>query len=142
MAAEDDQSGAEGGGNQRSPSDAIETLAGEYGSGNAKEDGHGTDHQRCVADRGVGQAVELDKELDGNPEGGGDKDDANLACREAYPINQGHWKQADAGKKKSVEHHVLHAHLVQSQAAEVEAGAPEASGYRACAIAQKLGARS
>ena len=65
-----------------------------------QEHGHGADHQRCVADRGVGQAVKLDKELDGNTEGRRDKQDADLAPGEANPVEQGYRQQATQAKRK------------------------------------------
>ena len=142
MPTEHDQGCANGGRHQRRPADVIESLSGEHGSGNAEEDGHGADHQGCVADGGVGKAVELDEELDGDTKRGRDKNDANLAPCEANPVQEGYRQQAKTGKEEAVEHHVLHAHLVQSEASEIEASPPEGSSNRACAIAKEFGARA
>ncbi len=142
MAAENDQSRADGGRDQCSPSDAIETFAGKEGSGDSEQYRHGSDHQRCVADGGVREAVKLDKELDGNAEDGGDEKDANFTAGETHAVQKRHGQQADAGKEKPIEHHMFDAHLIEREAAEVETGAPEASGDRACAVAEKGGARA
>ena len=142
VAAEDDQGRANGGGDQGGPAEAIEALAGKEGGGNAEQNRHGTDHQGCVADRGVRQAVKLNEELDRNAEDGGNEQNANLASGETNPVEQRDGEQADAGKEEPIEHHVLHAHLIQREPAEVETGAPQASGDRACAIAEKPGARA
>ena len=44
---------------------------------------------------------------------------------------------AQAGKQKAIEHHVLHAHLVERQPAQVEPSAPQGSGQGAGAVAEK-----
>jgi hypothetical protein len=48
-----------------------------------------------------------------------------------------HRQHAQGGKEEAVEHHVLHAHLVQRQPAPIEARAPEAAGQRAGAVTEK-----
>ena len=52
-------------------------------------------------------------------------------------MDEGHGQHAQGGKEKTVEHHVLDAHLVERETAEVEACAPEAAGDEAGAITEK-----
>jgi hypothetical protein len=98
---------------------------------------HGAHHERSVAHRGQHQAVKLQKELDRNAEGRGQQHGAPLAGGQARAAAEHHGRHAQAGKEKTVEHHVLHVHLVEREPAPVEACAPEGSGQRACAVAQK-----
>src|SRR5450631_1010824 len=52
-------------------------------------------------------------------------------------MEQHHRQHAQRRKHKAVEHHPLHAHLIQRQPAEVESRAPKATGQRAGPVAQK-----
>jgi hypothetical protein len=140
--AKNDERGADSGSDESEPGDGVEALAGKEHGGYSQQHGHGTHHERSVADGGMGESVELDEELDGDAEGGGDEQDADLACGEANAVEQGYREQAEAGEEESVEHHVLHAHFIEGQTAEVEASSPEASCNCACAIAEEGGARA
>ena len=86
---------------------------------------------------GASQTVELDEKLNGNSKSSGDEQEANLTPGEANPIHQGYRQHSQAGEEETVEHHVLHAHLVERQPAEVETCSPEASGEGAGAVAEK-----
>ena len=44
---------------------------------------------------------------------------------------------AQAGKQKTVEHHVLHVHLVEREPPKVKSSAPQGSGQGASAVTQK-----
>lgn len=134
MTTEDDERGAKCRTDEGYPADGVKALAGEEHSGDSEQDRHGTDHEGGVADGGVRESVELEKELDGDAEGGRDEQDADLGGGEADPVEQCNRKQPDCGEEEAVEHHVLHTHFVEGETAEVEAGAPEAACNCACAI--------
>jgi hypothetical protein len=53
-------------------------------------------------------------------------------------MEQEHRQHAQACEQEAIEHHVLDAHFVQGQPAEIKARSPEATGHRACAITQEL----
>lgn len=139
MAAEDDEGCAGGGGEEREPAERLEALAGEEDRGDAEQDGHGADHERGVADGGEVKALELDEELDGNAEEGGDEQEEGFAAGEADAVGEGDGEHDERGEEEAVEDHVRDAHLVKRDAAEVKACAPEAGGEGACAIAEKGG---
>jgi len=140
MATEDDERGAGSGGEERAPAEDVEPLASEEDCGDAEQDGHGADHERGVADGGEVEALELDEELDGHAEEGGDEQEEGFAAGEADAVKEGDGEHAEAGEEEAVEDHVGDAHLIEREAAEVKAGAPEAGGEGACAIAEKGGA--
>jgi hypothetical protein len=142
MTTEHDEGSAEGRAEEGYPADGVKALAGKENSSDTEKDGHGTHHERGVAHGGVGKSVELNEELDGDAEGGGDKQDADLGGGEADPVEQCNRKHANGSEEEAVEHHVLHTHFVQGKTAEVEAGAPEAACNRACAIPEKGSARA
>ena len=142
MASEDDESGAESGTDESDPADGIEALACKEDGGDSEQDGHGTDHEGGVADSGVREPVKLQKKLNGDSEGGGDEKNAYLGGAEADTVKQSDWEQTDRGEEETIEHHVLHAHFIESETAEVKAGTPEAACNCACAITEKGGARA
>ena len=90
-----------------------------------------------MADRGARQPAELDEARDGNAEGRGDEQRPEFRSGEAHTANERHRQYAQAGKENAIEHHVLDAHLVEREAAEVEARAPQATGHKAGAVAEK-----
>ena len=139
-AAKDDERGSDGGGDERGPANEVEALTGKDGGGDGEQDGHGADHERGVADSGACESVELQEELDGNPEKSGEKQKTELAAGEAHAVDEGDGKHAEAGKEEAVEDHGLDGHLVKREAAEVEARSPERSGERAGAITEEGGA--
>ncbi len=98
---------------------------------------HGAHHQRGVAHRGQRQSVKLQQELNGNAEERGDQQRPHFARRQPHAMRGQHRRHAQAGKQKAVEHHVLHVHLVEREPAPVEPRAPQGSGQRARAVAQK-----
>jgi len=75
--------------------------------------------------------MKLDQKLNWYAEKGADEQQAQLAGSEpkTAAMNEGNRHHAEAGKEKTVEHHVFDAHLVERQPAEVESRAPEAAGY-------------
>ena len=122
---------------QGQPAEAVQAFTGKKDGRGSQQHRHRTHHERSMAYRGAGQAVELDEELHRNTERGGDEKQADFAACEADPVQQRYRNHAEACKKEAVEHHVLHAHFIERQPAEVEASAPEAPGQRAGAIAQE-----
>ena len=137
MAAKDDECGSGGGGEECGPAEGLEAFTSEEDSSDAEQDGHGADHERGMADGGEVKALELDEELDGNAEEGGDKQEAGFLAREADAMQEGNGKHGKAGEEEAVEDHVLHAHFIERDAAEEEAGAPEAGGEGACSVAEE-----
>ena len=81
--------------------------------------------------------MKLNKELDGDAQRRADQHETDFASGQAHPVQQQHRHHAHAGKEEAVEHHVLHAHLVQGQAAKIEARAPQASGQRTSPVTKK-----
>ena len=144
MATEDDEGSADRGTGEGEPAEPIEvlfarSLGGKEGSGGGEQNGHCADHERGVAYGGEGEAVELEEELDGDAEGGGEQQEAQFAGgeMEAAQIHEHDRQHAERGEEETVEHHVFDAHLVEGEAAEVKAGAPEGAGERAGAVAEE-----
>ncbi len=144
IAAEHDERRAHRGAAESDPADAVKPFAGKQRGSGSQQHRHRAHHQRGMAYGGPGQAIELEKKLDGNAEGRGDQQHPNLAAGEAKPapIHQHNRQHGQRGKQKAAEHHILHAHLVQRQPAHVEAHAPETRSKRACAVAQQPDART
>lgn len=143
-AAEGDESGADGGSAKGDPAQGVELFAGKEGGGDGQHDGHGAHHEGGVAYGGSDEAVKLEKKLDGHAEEGGDEKDAHLSDGEPQAlesltagVEEHDGQHAQGGKGKAVEDHRLHAHFVEREAAEVEAGSPETSGEGTGAISQK-----
>ena len=111
MAAEDDAADAGGGGDESQPAEPVEAFAEEDSGGNGEQDGHGADHERGVADGGARQAVKLKQELDGDAEQGREQENAQIGTLPAAAAQKGGGQHAEAGKEKSVEHHVGDGHL-------------------------------
>lgn len=137
MAAEDDERGSGGGGEERGPAKGLKPLAGKEDGGDAEQHGHGADHERGVADGGEIEPLELDEELDGHAEEGGDEQETGFLAVEADAMSDGDGKHGERGEEEAVENHPGDGHLVERDASEVKAGAPEAGGEGACAIAEK-----
>ena len=68
--------------------------------------------------------MKLDEELDGNAEERGNEQQAGLAPGEPHAAGQRNRQHAQARKQKAVEHHILHAHLVEREPAEIKARTP------------------
>jgi hypothetical protein len=83
--------------------------------------------------------MKLEEKLEGNAEKSAEEQQTRLVGSEpeAAAMDEGHGQHAQGGKEKTVEHHVLDAHLVERETAEVEACAPEAAGDEAGAVAEK-----
>jgi hypothetical protein len=115
----------------------------EERGGSGEHDRHGAHHEGGVADRGAGQAMKLEQKLEGNAEKGAEEQQTRLGGGEpeTAAMDEGHGQHAQGGKEKAVEHHVLDAHLVERETAEVKAGAPEAAGDETCAVTEKGEAR-
>lgn len=117
-----------------------EPLASIDGGSGGKQHRHGAHHERSVAYRGDGEAVELQQELDRDAECGGDEQQAHLPGGEAHTVEERNRQNAERGKEEAVKHHVFDAHLIEREATEVEPGAPQGAGQRAGSIAQKSNA--
>jgi len=77
--------------------------------------------------------------LNGYTEEGAEQQQACLPASEpeAATMDQRHRQHAKRGKEEAIKYHVLDAHLVQRQPAEIEACAPQAPSRAAGAVAQK-----
>ena len=122
---------------QRQPADTIQGFAAEEHRGSRQQHWNGAHHQRGVADGGQGESVKLKQKLDGDAQGRGDQQRAHLSACEMKPaeVDQHHRQHAQGSEQKAIKHHVLHAHLVHCDPAEVKPGAPQASGEGAGAVA-------
>jgi hypothetical protein len=137
MTTEDDEGGADGGGNQGAPAEDIKPFAGKDRRCNAEKDGHGSDHQRSMADGSQREAVKLDQKLDGDAKKGRNEEDAELVCSEAFAAGDCHGQDAQGREQKPVKDHGLYVHLIEGETAEEEAGAPQAAGEGAGTVAEE-----
>lgn len=107
----------------------------EDGCTDSEDDGHGSDHERAVADGGERQAIELDEELERNAEKRGDEKQGPVFFAEARDAHHG--QEAEAREEKAVEDHVAYAQFGERDFAPEEAGAPEGSSERAGAVSEE-----
>ena len=140
VAAENDERGAGGGGEEGEPADGFEPLGGEEGCGDAEQHGHGADHERGMADGGEVKALELNEELDGHAEEGGDEQQCGFTAREAGAMDERDGEHDERGEEEAVKDHPRDGHFIERDAAEEEACTPEAGGEGACAVAEQHGA--
>ena len=100
VSAEGDERGAEGGDGEGEPAGAVHALVGEEGCADGKNDRHCAHHQRGVGDGGEGEAGELDEELEGDSEEGGEQKEAPVGPGEAGPMEQEQGASARVAKRK------------------------------------------
>jgi len=136
-AAQGDERRAHSGTEESQPCEAVKpffvgTLAGKERGGSGDKNRHGAHHEGSVADRGSGKAVKLEQKLEGNADEGAKEQQTGFGGGEpeAAAMDEGHGQHAQGSKEKAVEHHVLDAHLVEREAAEVEARAPQAGRHK------------
>ena len=65
-----------------------------------EDDGHGADHERGVRDGGEGEAFELQDELQGNSQEGGEEEHAPLGCVEVGAMRDEQGRRPRRAKAK------------------------------------------
>jgi hypothetical protein len=126
--AKSDQAGSCGGEDEGRPAEGVEAFVGVDDCTDGEQDGHRADHQRGVRNRGEREALELEQELDGDAEEGGEKKGSPLGGVEAGAMRDEQREQAEGGEGEAVEDHRADVHLVEGDLAEEEAATPEAAG--------------
>ncbi len=132
-AAEDDERDAGGRAKQRQPAFQVEALMREDSGPDSEDYRHGSDHQRGVAHGGEFQSVELDHELQRNPDEGSDEEKLPVVPGKAGGFEDG--QKPRAGEEETVEHEVPHAKPGEGNLAEEESEPPESAGQSASRIA-------
>lgn len=97
-----------------------------------------------MAHSGQGEAAKLQHELKRDAKEGGDKQESPVLRSETHPMGSkfgamppDHWKQTQAGKEETVQDHVVDGDFRQSNLAEEESCAPQASSQGTCSIAEE-----
>jgi hypothetical protein len=107
----------------------------EDGCADGEDHGHGSHHERAVADSGEREAVELDEELERNAEECCQEKQVPVFFAEARGAH--HRQETEAREEKAVEDHVAYAQFGERDFAPIETGAPEGSGERAGAVSEE-----
>jgi len=89
----------------------VEALLGEDRGSDGEDDGHGADHERGVRDGGEGEAFELEDELEGNAEEGGEEEGAPLRCVKVRAVGEEQREKAEGGEEEAVEDHRADVHF-------------------------------
>ena len=104
---------------------------GEEGGADGEDHGHRPDHERGVRDGGDGQSVELQEELDGDAEEGGDEEGSPLAGVEAGFVGEENGKQDEGREEEAVEDHCTHVHFSEGDFAGRRSHNPRKRTWRA-----------